>query len=133
MSKQRSRLVLVEEDCNKHGALISQLRLDNEELQRHHHDLQMQALKLTQLVEQSGQRGNQILVELAGIKQQIDVEDSQKKSAEEKLVEYQNQVLVLQESVRKEKEEERVAEQTLNDQREIVQECSEGNAGSGVL
>ena len=119
--KQRSRLVLVEEDCNKYGALISQLRLDNEELQNRHHDLQMQALKLTQQVEQSGQRGNQILVELAGIKQQIDVEDSQKKSAEEKLVEYQDQVLVLQESVEKEKEEERVAEQTLNDQRKIVQ------------
>ena len=79
LAKQRSRLVLVEEDCNKYGALISQLRLDSEELQRHHHDLQMQALKLTQLVEQSGQRGNQILVELAGIKQQIDVEDFSKK------------------------------------------------------
>ena len=116
-------MVSVEEDCNKHGALISQLRLDSEKLQHHHHDLQMQALKLTQLAEQSGQRGNQILVELAGIKQQIDVEDSQKNSAEEKLIEYQDQVLVLQESVEKEKEEERAAEQALNDQRNIVQDA----------
>ena len=123
LAKQKSRLVSVEEDCNKHGALISQLRLDSEKLQHHHHNLQMQALKLTQLAEQSGQRGNQILVELAGIKQQIDVEDSQKNSAEEKLIEYQDQVLVLQESVEKEKEEERVAEQALNDQRNIVQDA----------
>jgi len=121
LTKQRSRLVIVEEDCKKHGALISQLRLDSEKLQHHHHDLQMQALKLTQLAEQSGQRGNQILVELTGIKQQIGVEGSQKQSSEEKLIKYQDQVLVLEERVRKEKEEEEVAEQTLNDQRKIAQ------------
>ena len=103
------------------GALITQLRLDSEELQHHQHDLQMKALKLTQLVEQSGQRGDQILLELTGIKQQIDVEDSQKQNSEKKLAEYQGQFLVLQGQVKKEKEEEEVAEQVLNDQRQFVQ------------
>ena len=121
LTKQKSRLVIVEEDCNKLGVLISQLRIDNEELQQKHHDLQMQALKLTQLAEQSGQRGDQILVELTGVKQQIDVEDSQKQSSEKKLAEYQDQVLVLQGRVKKEKEEEEAAEQTLNNQRQLVQ------------
>ena len=81
--------------------LISQLRIDSEELQQQHHNLQMQALKLTQLAEQSGQRGDQILVELTGVKQQIDVEDSQKQSSEKKLAEYQDQVLILQGRVKK--------------------------------
>ncbi len=121
LTKQKSRLVIVEEDCNKLGALISQLRIDSEELQQQHHDLQMQALKLTQLAEQSGQRGDQILVELAGVKQQIDVEGSQKQSSEKKLDEYQDQFLVLQGRVKKEKEEEESAEQTLNNQRQLVQ------------
>lgn len=121
LTKQKSRLVIVEEDCNKLGALISQLRIDSEELQQQHHDLQMQALKLTQLAEQSGQRGDQILVELTGVKQQIDVEGSQKQSSEKKLAEYQDQFLVLQGRVKKEKEEEEVAEQTLNNQRQLVQ------------
>jgi len=106
LTKQKSRLVIVEEDCNKLGALISQLRIDSEELLQRHHDLQMQALKLTQLAEQSGQRGDQILVELTGVKQQIDVEGSQKQSSEKKLAEYQDQFLVLQGRVKKEKEEE---------------------------
>ena len=121
LTKQKSRLVIVEEDCNKLGALISQLRLNSEELQQKHHDLQMKALKLTQLAEQSGQRGDQILVELTGVKQQIDLEGSQKQSSEKKLAEYQNQVLVLQGRVKKEKEEEAAAEQTLNNQRQLVQ------------
>ena len=121
LTKQKSRLVIVEEDCNKLGVLISQLRIDSEELQQKHHDLQMQALKLTQLAEQSSQRGDQILVELTGVKQQIDVEDSQKQSSEKKLAEYQDQVLVLQGRVKKEKEEEEAAEQTLNNQRQLVQ------------
>ena len=121
LTKQKSRLVIVEEDCNKLGALISQLRIDSEELQQQHHDLQMQALKLTQLAEQSGQRGDQILVELTGVKQQIDVEGSQKQSSEKKLAEYQDQFLVLQGRVKKEKEEEEAAEQTLNNQRQLVQ------------
>jgi len=120
-TKQKSRLVIVEEDCNKLGVLISQLRLDSEELQHHHHDLQMQALKLTQLAEQSGQRSDQILVELTGIKQQINVEGSQKQSSEKKLTEYQDQILVLQGRVKMEKEEEEAAEQTLNNQRQLVQ------------
>jgi chromosome segregation protein len=121
LTKQKSRLVIIEEDCNKLGALISQLRIDSEELQQRHHDLQMQALKLTQLAEQSGQRGDQILVELTGVKQQIDVEGSQKQSSEKKLAEYQDQFLVLQGRVKKEKEEEESAEQTLNNQRQLVQ------------
>ena len=121
LTKQKSRLVIVEEDCNKLGALITQLRLDSEELQHHHHNLQMKALKLTQLVEQSGQRGDQILLELTGIKQQIDVEGSQKQNSETKLAECQSQFLVLQGQVKKEKEEEEVAEQALNDQRQFVQ------------
>ena len=121
LTKQKSKTGIVEEDCNKLGVLISQLRLDSEELQHHHHDLQMQALKLTQLAEQSGQRSDQILVELTGIKQQINVEGSQKQSSEKKLAEYQDQVLVLQGRVKKEKEEEEAAEQTLNNQRQLVQ------------
>ncbi len=121
LTKQKSRLVIAEEDCNKLGDLISQLRIDSEELQQQHHDLQMQALKLTQLAEQSGQRGDQILVELTGVKQQIEVEGSQKQSSEKKLAEYQDQVLVLQGRVKKEKEEEEATEQTLNNQRQLVQ------------
>ena len=120
-TKQKSRLVNVEEDCDKLGALITQLRLDSEELQQQHHDLQMKVLKLTQLAEQSSQRGDQILVELTGIKQQIDVEGSQKQSSEEKLAEYQGQVLILQGQVKNEKEKEEVAEQALNNQRQLVQ------------
>jgi chromosome segregation protein len=121
LTKQKSKLAVVEEDCNKLGVLISQLRLDSEELQHRHHDLQMQALKLTQLAEQSGQRSDQILVELTGIKQQINVEGSQKQSSEKKLAEYQDQVLVLQGQVKKEKEEEESAQLTLNNQRQLVQ------------
>ena len=121
LTKQKSKLAIVEEDCNKLGALISQLRLDSEQLQQNHHALQMQALKLTQLAEQSGQRGDQILVELTGVKQQIDTEGAQKQSSEKKLAEYQDQVLILQGRVKKEKEEEVAAEQTLNNQRRLVQ------------
>lgn len=121
LTTKKSRLAIVEEDCNKLGALISQLRLDSKKLQQQHHDLQMQLLKLTQLAEQSGQRGDQILVELVEIKQQIDVEVSQKQSSEKKLAEYLDQTLVLQVQVKKEKQEEEAAEQTLNVQRQLVQ------------
>jgi chromosome segregation protein len=121
LTTKKSRLAIVEEDCNKLRALISQLRLDSKKLQQQHHDLQMQVLKLTQLADQSGQRGDQILVELVEIKQQIDVEVSQKQSSEKKLAEYLDQILVLQGQVKKEKQEEEAAEQTLNVQRQFVQ------------
>lgn len=121
LAKKKSALVVAEEDCNKLGTLVSRLRLDSEKLQQQHHDLQMQTLKLTQLAERSSQRGNQISVELMEIRQQIDVEASQKQSAETKLIEYQDQIQVLQGQVQQERQAGETAEQSLNIQRQLVQ------------
>ena len=118
--KQKLKLAVLEKDCSKLEELISQLRLNSEELQKNYHDLQIQALKLTQLAQQSDQRGDQILIELAGIKKQIDIEDSQKQDSEEKLTEYQDQILTLQEKVEKEKEAEAAAEEVFNSQQDHV-------------
>ncbi len=120
-AKKKSALVVAEEDCNKLGTLVSCLRLDSEKLQQQHHDLQMQTLKLTQLAERSSQRDNQISVELMEIRQQIDVEASQKQSAETKLIAYQDQILVLQGQVQQERQAGETAEQSLNIQRQLVQ------------
>lgn len=121
LAKMKSGLVGVEADVNKLETLISQLRLDSEKLQQQHHDLQMQVLRLTQQAEQSVQRSDQILAELTGINQQVDTEISQKKSSELKLTEYQDEILILQGRVKKEKEKEESAEQVLNKQRQLVQ------------
>ncbi len=121
LTRQKSKLVVVEEDYNQLGVLISQLRLDSKKLQQQHHDLQMQVLKLTQLTEQSSQRSDQISVELMEIRQQIDIESSQKQSTEKKLGEYRDQVLVLQGQVQQERQEGEAAEQALSIQRQLVQ------------
>ena len=121
LTQKKSALVVAEEDCNKLGALASRLRLDSGKLQQQHHDLQMQVLKLTQLAERSSQRDNQISVELMEIRQQIDVEASQKQSAETKLIEYQDQIQVLQGQVQQERQAGETAEQSLNIQRQLVQ------------
>tara|TARA_Y100000590_G_scaffold348773_1_gene399929 strand:+ start:15530 stop:19069 length:3540 start_codon:yes stop_codon:yes gene_type:complete len=117
---QKSKLVAIEKDCSKLEALISQLRLNSEKLQKNYHNLQIQTLKLTQLAQQSDQRGNQILIELAGIKKQIDIENSQKQDSEEKLIKHQEQVLILQEKMRKKEEEEEAAEEVFNNQQNYV-------------
>lgn len=121
LTQKKSALVVAEEDCNKLGALASRLRLDSEKLQQQHHDLQMQVLKLTQLAERSSQRDNQISVELMEIRQQIDVEASLKQSAEAKLIEYQDQIQVLQGQVQQERQAGEAAEQSLSTQRQLVQ------------
>ncbi len=118
--KQKSSLVAIEKDCAKLEGLISQIRINSEELQRNYHNLQIQALKLTQLAQHSDQRGKQISIELAEIIRQIDIESSQKKELEEKLSEYQCQVLDLQEKVKNEKDKESVAEEILNKQQNHV-------------
>ncbi len=121
LTQKKSALVVAEEDCNKLGALASRLRLDSGKLQQQHHDLQMQVLKLTQLAERSSQRDNQISVELMEIRQQIDVEASLKQSAEAKLIEYQDQIQVLQGQVQQERQAGEAAEQSLSTQRQLVQ------------
>jgi len=121
LTQKKSALVVAEEDCNKLGALASRLRLDSGKLQQQHHDLQMQVLKLTQLAERSSQRDNQISVELMEIRQQIDVEASLKQSAEAKLIEYQDQIQVLQVQVQQERQAGEAAEQSLSTQRQLVQ------------
>ncbi|MEE9222556.1 MAG: chromosome segregation protein SMC [Nitrosomonadaceae bacterium] len=121
LTQKKSALVVAEEDCNKLGALASRLRLDSGKLQQQHHDLQMQVLKLTQLAERSSQRDNQISVELMEIRQQIDVEASLKQSAEAKLIEYQDQIQVLQGQVQQERQAGEAAEQSLSTHRQLVQ------------
>lgn len=121
LTKEKSALVVAEEDWNKLGELVSCLRLDSEKLQQQYHDLQLQILKKTQLAEQFSQRSSQISIELKEIRQQMEVEVSQKQNAETKSIEYQDQIQVLQGQVQKERQAKETAEQALNVQRQLVQ------------
>lgn len=121
---ERSMLDAAEDACCELGTVVSGLRDDDSELRQQHHDVQMQALKLSQLVERVDQRRRQIDDELAEIAQQVEAEALRKQESLVKLVEYQDQTATLQERVEKEKRESEAAEQALDTQRRLAQDAS---------
>lgn len=124
LSVEKSSLETAEYTCHELESSVSELRYDIGELQQLHHNLQMQALKLTQLTERAHQRRKQIDSDLGEIGQQEEVEVSRKRNAETKLVEHRAQVEFLHEQVRKAKLERETAEQSLNTQRRFAQNAS---------
>jgi chromosome segregation protein len=79
-------------------------------------------LKLNQLAERASQRRSQIEDELTEIAQQTGAEASHKQDAEIKLAEYQVEIVALQGRVQDEKLRGEASEQSLNAQRQLVQD-----------
>ncbi|SDA11393.1 condensin subunit Smc [Nitrosospira sp. Nsp18] len=117
LAGEKAELDMAVEACHELESSVSCLRDDIGGLQQLHHDVQMQALKLTQLADRTSQRHKQIDSELAEIGQQATAESSRKQEAEEKLMQYQVQVEALQQQVKKEKQAREAAEQFLDAQR----------------
>jgi chromosome segregation protein len=121
LAGEKAELDMAEEACHELESSVSSLRDDIGDLQQLHHDVQMQALKLTQLADRTSQRHKQIDSELAEIAQQGTAESFRKQEAEEKLMQYQGQAEALQQQVKKEKQAREAAEQFLDAQRQRVQ------------
>jgi chromosome segregation protein len=117
-----SSLKTAEESYRELEVSIARLRHDNEQLQHQHHELQIHMLKLNQLAERASQRRSQIENELTEIAQQTGVEASHKQDAEIKLAEYQVEIVALQGRVQDEKLRGEASEQSLNAQRQLVQD-----------
>jgi chromosome segregation protein len=117
LAGEKAELDMAEEACHELESSVSSLRDDIGDLQQLHHDVQMQALKLTQLADRTSQRHKQIDSELAEIAQQGTAESFRKQEAEEKLMQYQGQAEALQQQVKKEKQAREAAEQFLDAQR----------------
>jgi chromosome segregation protein len=120
LAGEKAELDMAEEACHELESSVSSLRDDIGDLQQLHHDVQMQALKLTQLADRTSQRHKQIDSELAEIAQQGTAESFRKQEAEEKLMQYQGQAEALQQQVKKEKQAREAAEQFLDAQRQRV-------------
>jgi chromosome segregation protein len=117
-----SSLKAAEEAYRELEALIARLRHDSEQLQHQHHELQIHVLKLNQLAERASQRRSQIEDELTEIAQQTGTEASHKQAAEIKLAEYQVEIVALRGRVQDEKLRGEASEQSLNAQRQLVQD-----------
>jgi chromosome segregation protein len=117
-----SSLKATEEAYRELEALIARLRHDSEQLQHQHHELQIHMLKLNQLAERASQRRSQIEDELTEIAQQTGTEASHKQDAEIKLAEYQVEIVALRGRVQDEKLRGEASEQSLNAQRQLVQD-----------
>jgi chromosome segregation protein len=117
-----SSLKAAEEAYRELEALIARLRHDSEQLQHQHHELQIHMLKLNQLAERASQRRSQIEDELTEIAQQTGTEASHKQDAEIKLAEYQVEIVALRGRVQDEKLRGEASEQSLNAQRQLVQD-----------
>lgn len=120
LADEKAELDMAEEACHALESSVSCLRDDIGDLQQLHHDVQMQALKLTQLADRTSQRHRQIDSELAEIGQQATAESLRKQEAEEKLMRYRIQAEALQQQVQKEKQAREAAEQFLDAQRQRV-------------
>jgi chromosome segregation protein len=117
-----SSLKAAEEAYRELEVLIARLRHDNEQLQHQHHEMQIHMLKLNQLAERASQRRSQIEDELTEIAQQMEAEASHKQDAEIKLAEYQVEIVALRGRVQDEKLRGEASEQSLNAQRQLVQD-----------
>ncbi|ARO87241.1 chromosome segregation protein SMC [Nitrosospira lacus] len=121
LSDEGYALEAAQEDCRELESSVSRLRYDAGQLQQEHHNAQIQALKLTELVERANQRRSQIDSELAEIDHQAVVETARVRVAETKLAEYRIQIEVLREQVKSEQLAAEAAEQLLNAQRQLAQ------------
>jgi chromosome segregation protein len=124
LSVEKAALEAAEEARQELESAVSGLRFDIGQLQQQRHDLQMQALKLTQLSERANQRGGQIEGEIAEIEQQAGQESSRKRDAEIKLGQYRAQIELLRNQVQEEELGAHTAEQALNAQRQLAQNAA---------
>jgi chromosome segregation protein len=120
LADEKAELDMAEETCHELESSLSCLRYDIGDLQQLHHNVQMQALKLTQLDDRTRQRHKQIDSELAEIGQQATAESSRQQEAEAKLMRYRAQAEGLQQQVQKAKHAREAAEQFLDTQRQRV-------------
>ncbi|MCC2681096.1 MAG: condensin subunit Smc [Nitrosospira multiformis] len=121
---EQSALDTAGDTCYDLESSLSSLRHENEQLQQLHHNVQMQALKLTQTVERSEQRRKQIDSDLAEIEQHAEAEASRQRSAEARLAEHGVRIKFLQEQVRTEQLARDAAEESLISQRRLAQNAS---------
>ncbi|SEA30995.1 chromosome segregation protein SMC [Nitrosospira multiformis] len=121
---EQSALDTAGDTCYDLESSLSSLRHENEQLQQLHHNVQMQALKLTQTVERSEQRRKQIDSDLAEIEQHAEAEASRQCSAEARLAEHGVRIKFLQEQVRTEQLARDTAEESLTGQRRLAQNAS---------
>ena len=118
---EQSALDTAGDTCYDLESSLSSLRHENERLQQLHHNVQMQALKLTQETERSEQRREQIDCDLAEIKQEAEAEASRQCDAEARLAEQGERIKFLQEQVRTEQRAREAAEESLVTQRHLAQ------------
>ncbi|SEN77672.1 condensin subunit Smc [Nitrosospira multiformis] len=121
---EQSALDTAGDTCYDLESSLSSLRHENEQLQQLHHNVQMQALKLTQTVERSEQRRKQIDSDLAEIEQHAEAEVSRQCGAEARLAEHGVRIKFLQEQVRTEQLARDAAEESLISQRRLAQNAS---------
>ncbi|ODT81732.1 MAG: chromosome segregation protein SMC [Nitrosomonadales bacterium SCN 54-20] len=121
---EQSALDTAGDTCYDLESSLSSLRHENEQLQQLHHNVQMQALKLTQTVERSEQRRKQIDSDLAEIEQHGEAEASRQCGAEARLAEHGVRIKFLQEQVRTEQLARDAAEESLISQRRLAQNVS---------
>jgi len=121
---EQSALDTAGDTCYDLESSLSSLRHENEQLQQLHHNVQMQALKLTQAAERSEQRREQIDCDLAEIKQDAEAEASRQCDADARLAGHGERIKFLQEQVRTEQRAREAAEESLITQRRLAQNAS---------
>ncbi len=119
--RQKEALRLAEEGLQRSQTEVNQLRGRASELRQRQHALQMDTLKLAQLVERVSQRGEQIQGELAEIGEQIEAENEQKVVSEDNLFSQQEQIDDLKEHLEDARQERTAADQHLNGRRASLQ------------
>ena len=117
LAGEKAELDMAVEACHELESSVSCLRDDIGGLQQLHHDVQMQALKLTQLADRTSQRHKQIDSEVAGNRAGGNGGVLPEAGGRKKLMQYQVQVEALQQQVKKEKQAREAAEQFLDAQR----------------
>ncbi|SFP33880.1 condensin subunit Smc [Nitrosomonas cryotolerans] len=121
LNQQQSKLAKTECASEKLDETIKRLHSDSKQLQQRQHNLQLEAVKLSQLTERVDQRHTQINNELKEITQQSAMEILQKQDAEIKINQYIEQLDELKKQVEQKNLASVMAEQLLATQRQLVQ------------
>ena len=121
LDQEQTRLLAAEQACSKVIETIKIYRQECEQLQRQHHDSQLQMIKYTQLAERTDQRRKQIDSELIDIAHQFKTERLHQTNAQKKITSHAAEIEELKKMLQQNQVAWETADQLLTKQRQLTQ------------
>ncbi|MDP2241698.1 MAG: chromosome segregation protein SMC [Burkholderiales bacterium] len=123
LDRIRGEVAAAEQDIELRKSELNELRQSVGETQQQHHDLQMEALRLSELAQRLTQRGEKIASELQEIGEQHAVEAEHQQAAERSMLRLESEVTEQRQQLEQTTELYRRAESVLGLQREALRKA----------